>query len=256
MENNNKRYLNLLRELTISQYKIKDQSSFFGFLWSFMHPLMLLVVMYTVFRYRLAETTENYGIYLLIGIIQVAYFSNSTATGMRALYSMKNLTTETVFPKELLVIGSVLSTSIEFVISMLLCVVIAFITGTKLSITVILLPLVILLEIILVIWVSVLMSFLYIFIRDIQHIFQVFLRILFFITPVFYTISFLGEGTAKKIVMLNPLTYLIEFSRTLIIRGELFSIKQYMFFLLINFFMFQFVIKLFKRLEPKFAEYI
>jgi len=218
-----KKYFNLLKEITISQFKTKDQSTFFGFFWSFLHPLMLLIILYSVFRFRLGEAVENFGIYLLIGIIHVAYFSNATATGMRVLYSMKQLTTETVFPKELLVIGSVLSTTIEFIISMLIAVFIAYFTGIKINLFIILLPLVIILEIILVLWVSVLLSFLYIFIRDIQHIYQVFLRILIFITPIFYTISFLEDGIAKKIVLLNPLTYLVDYSRSLIISGEIFS---------------------------------
>ncbi len=251
-----KKYFHLLKEITISQFKIKDQSTFFGFFWSFMHPLMLLVILYSVFRYRLAESIENFGIYLLIGIIQVAYFSNATATGMRVLYSMKQLTTETIFPKELLVIGSVLSTTIEFVISMIIAVFIAYFTGINITLYVVFLPLVIMLEIILVLWVSVILSFLYIFIRDIQHIYQVFLRILIFITPIFYTISFLGDGIARKIVLLNPLTYLVDYSRSLIIRGEIFGVGEFLIFLLINIFLFQISIMLFKKLEPKFAEYI
>jgi len=251
-----KKYFNLLKEITISQFKIKDQSTFFGFFWSFLHPLMLLIILYSVFRFRLGETVENFGIYLLIGIIHVAYFSNATATGMRVLYSMKQLTTETVFPKELLVIGSVLSTTIEFVISMLIAVVIAYFTGINISLYIILLPLVIILEVILVLWVSIILSFLYIFIRDIQHIYQVFLRILIFITPIFYTISFLGDGIAKKIVLLNPLTYLVDYSRSLIMREEIFSIEQYLIFFLANVCLFLLSIKLFKKLEPKFAEYV
>jgi len=256
MNKQQKKYFNLLKEITISQFKIKDQSTFFGFFWSFLHPLMLLIILYSVFRFRLGEAVEDFGIYLLIGIIHVAYFSNATATGMRVLYSMKQLTTETVFPKELLVIGSVLSTTIEFIISMLIAVVIAYFTGIKINLFIILLPLVIILEIILVLWVSVLLSFLYIFIRDIQHIYQVFLRILIFITPIFYTISFLGDGIAKKIVLLNPLTYLVDYSRSLIIRGEIFSLDQYIIFLLVNISLFLLSIKLFKKLEPKFAEYV
>ena len=65
-----KKYLNLLREITTFQFKLKDQSTFFGFMWSFMHPLILLLILFIIFSLRLGENVEHYKIYLLIGIIQ------------------------------------------------------------------------------------------------------------------------------------------------------------------------------------------
>src|SRR3989304_5820112 len=142
-----KKYLNLLRELAFTQYKLKDQSTFFGFMWSFLNPLIM------------------------------------------------------------------------------------------------------------VLWVSLLLSYLYVFVRDTDHLYQVFLRLLFFVTPTFYGLSFLGEGFAKNIVLLNPLTHLINFSRTIIIEGRFFSIELMLLFVLINSALIYFAFKIFKKFEPKFAEH-
>ena len=98
---------------------------------------------------------------------------------------------------------------------------------------------------------------LYVFVRDVQHIYQVGLRILFFVTPIFYSISFLEENQlAHTIVMLNPLTHLIEFSRTLILEGVLFSLSHYLLVLLVNLLMVAFSLRVFRKLEPDFSAHL
>jgi ABC-type polysaccharide/polyol phosphate export permease len=251
-----KRYLNLLGEIAISQFKMKDQSSFFGFIWSFLHPLIILIVLYVFFNGGIGKHVEHYAIYLLIGIIHFQHFSNTTGASMTSLYSMRQLTANTVIPKEILVIGVVISNSVEFIISMFICVFIAYWAGVPFSWTVVLLPLVVLLQVVMVLWVSFFLSCLYVFVRDIAYIYQVFLRILFFITPTFYTPAFLGAGPARYIVLLNPLAYLIGFSRSLIIEGEMFSSGLFLLFSAANLVMVFVGFRVFKRYEPRFAEHI
>lgn len=248
------KYLNLLREIALSQFKLKDQSTFFGYIWSFLNPLIMLTVLFAFFRLRIGGEIEHYAIYLLIGIIHYTHFSNSTSASLRVLYSMRHLTCNTVFPKELLVMGSIFAGSIEFILSMFISVLIAFGTGIQISWALIVLPFVIILQVMLVLWVSLFLSCLYVFIRDIDHIYQVFLRLLFFLTPIFYGLSFLGEGIAKHIVLSNPLTHLIKFSRTLVIEGKLCSVDIFLIFLLVNTFLIYFGFRVFKKFEPRFAE--
>ena len=107
-----------------------------------------------------------------------------------------------------------------------------------------------------VLWMALILSFIYIFIRDIGHIYQIFLRILFFITPIFYDVSFLKSKVARFIVSIHPLAYFMDFSRKLIIHGNIFSFKIAFLFLLINCIFIYLGLKIFKIFEPKFAEYL
>jgi ABC-type polysaccharide/polyol phosphate export permease len=175
---------------------------------------------------------------------------------MRVLSTMKQLTRNTIFPKELLVIGSVLSSTIEFVLAMVACILIALIYGIKLSWPMAMLPFVIVQELMLVLWVSLFLSCLFVFVKDIGNIYQVFLRVLFFITPIFYNLAFVGEGHARSIVMLNPLTHLIGFSRSLIVDGKIFPVNLFLLFFLINVLLIYIGLRVFKRYESKFAEYV
>jgi ABC-type polysaccharide/polyol phosphate export permease len=249
-----RKYWNLLREITIAQYRTKDQHTFFGFAWGFLHPLLLLGVLYFFFRTWAGQGIEHYGIYLLIALVHFTHFSNSTSAGMMVLYNSRALTCNTVLPKEVLVLGTVLSKIPEFAISMAICVVIACATGVPPRWALIYLPVIVALQILLVLWVSLLLAAAYVFVKDIEHVYQVFLRLLFLVTPTFYAPHFLGQSLARYVVELNPLAQLIGYSRAVIIADAPVPFALVGILLLVNALLVAGAFVVFKRLEPQFAE--
>jgi len=250
------RRLNLLRELTIAQHKLKDQSSLGGFLWSLLNPLLMVSVLFVFFRGALGGTVEHYGIYLLLGVVQYTYFANATSGSMRVLVNMKPLTKEAVFPKELLVLSSTISHTIDFLIAMAFCVAAAYLSGVGPSWAALLLPSVLLLEFLLVLWVSLLLSCLFLMARDTEHIYQVVLRALLFVTPVFYATSFLGEGLARHLVFLNPLAQVIDLARSMLLDGTPPSPERLFGLLLVNGLLVAATFRMFRAVEPRLAEYV
>jgi ABC-type polysaccharide/polyol phosphate export permease len=250
-----KEYWNLLGETSLSQFKTKDQSTIFGFFWTFLHPLILLLILYLFFNKGLGQQIEHYTIFLLVGIIHYSHFANSTSSAMTVLYSMRELTCNTVFPKEVLVIGSVLSNTMELIMEMVICLTIGYFVGIKISWAMCQLPLIFLLQFMLIMWICILLSSIYIFIKDIAHIYQVFLRALFFMTPIFYSESLLEGKIALSILHLNPLSHLIKFSRDIILKGEMISILTFTQFFMINIIFIYLSLLIFRNLEKNFAEY-
>ena len=216
--------------------------------------LIALGLLFVLFRSKLGVDVEHYGVYLLIGIIYYSHFSNATTASMNVLYSMGGITRNAIFPKEVLVLASILTNTIEFILSMLICLAIALLSGVKLTSAMAALPFAFVLQIMLILWVSFLLSSLCIYVRDLAHVYQVFLRLLFFVTPIFYGFSFVGEGLAKYVVLANPLTYSIDFARAVIIKGQLFDMKLFLGLVSCNAFLVYATYKMFKKLEPTFAE--
>jgi len=249
-----KKYLNLLHQLAVSRFKLKDQSALLGFLWSFLHPLIMLGILFAMFRYQTGHSVEHYAIYLLVGLVQYTHFSNCTSRAMTVLYSMRQLTADAIFPKEVLVLSSVIADTIELLLAMIICVVIAGFSGISISWAILMLPFVWVLQFMLVSSVALVLSSVYVFARDIGHIYNAFLRLLIFITPIFYDPSFLGEGLGRYILFVNPLTYLINFSRTLIIEGRPLSFQPATFLLLASCLLLFFSFRIFKRYESMFSE--
>mgnify|MGYP000333053325 CR=1 FL=1 len=247
-------YWNLLRELTVSQIKLKDQSTFLGFVWSFLNPLLLVAVLYIFFQTRLAEGIEHFPLYLLIGVVQYNHFATSTNTAMHVLHSMRSLTGEVVFPKEIMVVGSVLASSFEFVVEMLILVVIAALAQIPLTAALLWLPFVVLMQIVFVLWISFGLACLYVFVRDIEHLYTVLLRLLFFITPIFYAPTFLGETVARWIVRVNPLAELMALARGILLDGSFPASSQLGLFFILNLGALLLAWRFFKFMEPRFAE--
>jgi len=250
------RNLNLLWELSISQYKLKDQSSFFGFLWSFLNPIFMVAILFVFFRGRFGGDIEHYGIYLLLGMIHYTHFSNTTNNAMRVFISMRQLAKESVFPKELLVMSATIANSVDFIIAMGVSLVVAYLVGVPITSAAFALPLVIILQLLLVTWVAMVLACIFPFARDIDHIYQVFLRALLFLTPIFYTASFVGEGAARYLLMLNPLAQLIELSRAILIHGQAPPADVVLMLVAINGLFITITLRTFKVFEPKLAEYV
>jgi ABC-type polysaccharide/polyol phosphate export permease len=251
-----RRYFVLLKEIAVTRYKLKDQNTLLGFAWSFLHPLIMLGLMFVLFSARIGKGIDHYAIYLLIGLVQFSHFTSSTNRSMHVLIAMRSLTSDAIFPKELLVIGSVIADVIELVAAMIVCVVFAKLSGVDLSWPVFALPYIFLLQLILVLWVSLFLSCLYVFVRDMTYIYQAFTRLLLFATPIFYAPSFLEKGAAQYIVWLNPLAHLVAFSRSLILGGQLFPLQQSILFLAVNVVLLYGSIRMFRKYEPIFAEYV
>jgi ABC-type polysaccharide/polyol phosphate export permease len=180
-----KPYRNLLREVAYSQHAVRDQNSILGLLWSFLNPLLMMAVLFAYFRMNAGRDVKHYAIFLLLGMVHYTHFSNSTSAAMNVLILTAQLTRHTILPKEVLVIGSVLATSVDFIVSMLVCVALAFLTGIPVSWAILGLPLIVLLQLLFVMWVSFLLSAARVFVKDLSHVYQVLLRLLFFSTPIF-----------------------------------------------------------------------
>jgi ABC-type polysaccharide/polyol phosphate export permease len=248
--------LNLLWELTASQFKLKDQSTFFGVLWSLLNPLLMVAVLFVFFHAQVGSSIEHYIVYLLLGMVQYTYFSNATNVSMRVLLTMRQLTKEAVFPKELLVFSATLANTIDFVMALGLCVLAAYASGVTPSWTHAWLAFVLVVQLLLVSWVGLILSCVLLFARDIDHIYQVFLRVLLFVTPIFYPRQFLGEGLAHYLVLVNPLAQSIELSRSILIGGTTPSFLMVAGVLLFNGALLTVAYRLFKAVEPRFAEYV
>jgi ABC-type polysaccharide/polyol phosphate export permease len=251
-----KPYRNLLREVAYAQYAVRDQNSFLGILWSFLNPLLTMAVLLAYFRMNVGRDVPHYPVFLLLGMIHYTHFSNSTTAAMNVLVSTAQLTRNTILPKEVLVIGSVLATSVEFLLSMVLCLPVAWFTGIPLSWAMLGLPLIVVLQLLFVLWVSFLLSAARVFVKDLAHLYQVLLRLLFFATPIFYATRLLDSPLAQHLVRWNPLAALIGLSRSSVIDGRMASAQVLLTFAMIQGLALWGAFRWFKRCEPSFAEYI
>lgn len=248
-----RRHLVLLRQVASIQHRLLDQSTGLGYLWSFLHPLMMLGVLWAFFSRRVGDSVAHYPVYLLIGLVHFTHFSKSTSSAMRVLHQMRNLAVNVIFPKDVLVYSSLLAGLPEFVISLALTVAIAVMGGVQPSMALLAIPLVLLMQLVLVVWTSLLLSMTFVFVRDLDHLFEVGMRILFFVTPVIFSLDTLSPGL-RRLALLNPLAHVIGYTRTLLLEGRLPPLEPLFAFLVINVVLAYGALVIFRRAEPALLE--
>src|SRR6478736_307454 len=120
------RYRGLIQSLVARELKARYRGSVLGFFWSFINPLLLLLVYSFVFKYLLAaryEGIEHYELFLFCGILPWTWFSTSLLESSGVLISGGNLIKKVLFPAEVLPIVTVLANMIHFFLALPILVV-------------------------------------------------------------------------------------------------------------------------------------
>ena len=165
------RNLNLVRELSITSFKLKYTGSALGYVWSLVKPLMLFGIMYLVFNLllRVGKGDVNFPVQLLIAIVAWTFFTESTSTAMNAIAGNGDLIRKAYFPRWILVVAATTSSMLTLAINTTLVLVVTFALGDlDLSVRSLLVPLYYLELIVLVLGLSMLLSSLFVFFRDLD----------------------------------------------------------------------------------------
>lgn len=234
-----KKYKNLLSELTKKNVKLKYRNSWLGIFWSFLQPLLNMVVLAVVFGAIFDSDRKHivcYPIYLFTGRLVYEFFSTSTKQAMISFRKNAAIIKKVYVPKYMYPLSSILSTFVTFAISMIcfVCVWIFFkITGIShghelhLSWHVILFFVPMLLALIFSTGVGLILSIFEVFFKDIEYIWEVFMRLMFYVVPILYTMSMVEHRPVLAMfVKANPLYSLIELFRDVVLYNQFFNLKH------------------------------
>ena len=106
-----KKYRFLMSQLISRDFKTKYKRSVLGVLWSFLNPLLMMIVQYIVFSNLFKFDIPYYAVYLLSGIVLYSGFSEMTTTAMTSITGNAALITKVYVPKYIYPISKVLSTA-------------------------------------------------------------------------------------------------------------------------------------------------
>ena len=206
----------------------KYRGSVIGLGWSFSYPIIMLAV-YTfvfsvVFQVRWGgeggQSKAQFAVILFSGLIIYNLFSEVLNRSPQLLLSNVSYVKKVIFPLEifpLVALGSALfHTFINLGILLSAC---ALLNGS-LHWTIVSFPMILLPLMLITLGVSWMLTSLGLYLRDIGHIIGIFTTILMFLTPIFYPISVVPQEY-RAILMLNPLAFLVEQARQVLIFGNL-----------------------------------
>ncbi len=203
------------------------QGSVLGLAWSFFNPVLMLLVYTLVFsvifkaRWDLGtEGNVDYALILFVGLIAHGFFSEVINRSPGLILSNANYVKKVVFPLEVLPVIALLSALFHALVNAVVLLVAFVAIGKPLVWTVLLFPLVFVPLAVLTLGLSWGLASLGVFVRDVGQTVGIITMLLMFLAPVVYPVSAVPENL-RPLLMLNPLTFIIEQSRNVLIWGRL-----------------------------------
>ena len=212
----------LLWRITLSELKARYAGSHLGHLWVFLAPTLLLVVYaityVAILRIRLAGLDRwEYVIFIFSGLVPYLMTAEALTTGVTSVIANKSVLSNTVFPIDLTPVKAVLTSQATMIVGMTVTVVGAAIVGT-LRWTIVLLPVIWLLNVVALIGMNWFLSLLNVIFRDIQNILTPVLMMMLIISPIAYTPEIVPDSL-RPLILLNPFAYFVVAYQQVIVLG-------------------------------------
>lgn len=214
----------LLRELVVTDFKLRYQGSMLGYVWSILKPLFLFSILYVVFDKFLGvgRNIQHFPVYLLLGIILWNFFVEATNQGLNSIVSRGDLLRKINFPKYIVVISGTVSSLINLFFNMIVVLFFIFVSGVQLSwMSLLILPLIIELYVF-ALGIAFFLSALNVKSRDTGYLWEVITQAAFYATPVIYPLQMVLQksSVAVDLLFLNPVAQIIQDSRYILITKD------------------------------------
>lgn len=223
------KYRELIRNLVTRDLKVRYRNSILGVAWSWINPLLMMLVFTAVFNFLAGSSDLPYfHVFVLCALLPWNFFTVSVGEATASIVGNAHLIKKVYFPREVLPLSIVLSNLVNFIIALPVLFVLASVSGVSLTQWVLLLPVIILVQVAFTIGLTFILATLNVFYRDTQIILGVFMQAWFFLTPVFYPIdkipqevNVLGVQFNAQLWLrrLNPMASIIASYRDLLYRG-------------------------------------
>ena len=247
------RYRELLKTSIQKEIRGKYKGSILGVLWSFLNPLLMVVVYAIVFPYLMRMTQDNYLVFLIVGVIPWVFFTNVVTSGCNCVWINGNIIKKVYFPREILPISVVGAGLVNFAISCIIILIFCLFSGIGFSINLLWLPAIAIVQCMLSLGMLFILSAINVYVRDIEYLVQFIMNLVFYATPIIYNVS-IFPAKFRWVLYLNPLAHLIDAYRAIFYYKTMPNLASLGVVGLISFVVLVLGYLIFKRMEKGFAE--
>ena len=217
------RYRALVGSLVARELKARYRGSVLGFLWTFVNPLLLLLVYTFVFSVVMpgarAPGLEPYSLFLFCGILPWTWFSSSLLESCTALTGSGTLLRKVMFPAEILPLVTVLTGLVNFCLGLVILVAFTMYSGLPFfTADLVWLPVIVVVQFAWTLGLALLLSALSVHFRDIRDLLGNLMTLWFFATPIVYPYTQAPERF-RPLLDLNPFTHIAGAYQDVLLAG-------------------------------------
>ena len=252
-------YREMLKNSVRKELRVRYKASFLGFLWTFINPLLQLIIYAFVFNKVMRITPPpgvNYTLMVFVALVPWTCISSTINQSTMVIISNGNLLKKIYFPRLILPLSLTVTNFINMLFTEIIVFIAALLLGGHLTWAYLALPLSFVGIFLFSFSISVLLSAITVYFRDLEHIINIFTMLWFYLTPIIYPIEYLNGKSANIIFIykLNPMYGLIQSVRDIMVMwkfpewGFLFYDMAFSIVLLLI------ALAVFDKLQRRFAE--
>ena len=212
------RYWPVVQNMVRQELHVRYQRSVLGFLWSLLHPILMMTTMTIAFSQIFNMTGTDYAVYLFAGMVPWNFLSGSINECAFTFIYNEGLIRKIYLPKLIFPLTRVLINLITFVLSMTALFFMLIPIGARPSWAMAALPLAVLLLAMFTMGLGLLVATANTFFRDLGHLVSVVLQAWYFLTPIVYYTSMFKSGQGR--FWLNPAYPFVRLFQTIIKDGQ------------------------------------
>jgi lipopolysaccharide transport system permease protein len=247
-------YRGLLFSLVQRELKARYRGSVLGFFWTFLNPMLHMLVYTLLFGVILKNQIVDYPYFMFVGLLPWIWFTSSVSAGASAISDRRDLLTKVRFPAQVLPSTVVVTNLVNYVLSLPLVVILGAIFGVRPTWHLLLFPLVVATQFIFTMAVVYVLSAINVTFRDLQHIVSNLLMMWFFLTPILYKASTIPERFQTLALYGNPMAVLITSYQAIFYEHRLPAAAPLAALLLGSFALLWLASRLFEARREEFAE--
>jgi lipopolysaccharide transport system permease protein len=249
------KYKGMLWNLIVKELNARYKRSIIGFFWSFLNPILMMMVYSLVFSTVMRVNIQHYELFLLTNLLPWTFFQTSLISAMTSIVNNSNLVKKVYFPHEVLPFSVILANLINFLLSLLVLLIAFVLLNISIHHTVVFLPFIIVIELMMVMGLGLILAALNTFFRDVEHIANVFLFAWFYVTPVLYPLNLVPKNYSLWF-QLNPMSPIIDAYSKIIYLGVQPDFRSLGVISLVACLLLYFGLKIFGCVKRSFAEEI
>ena len=211
--------LDVVVVLAQKDFKVRYRNSVLGFLWSLLNPLAYMMILTLVFSFLLRVNIPNFAAWVLIGLLVWRFFSIGTSQGLFSLVGNPSLINKVYVPRYVIVLSNNVANFLGAALEFLVLIPLLAVLGVDLTFYALLLVPVLVCEFLLIFGLSLLLSSLNLKYRDFYQLWDIALQMGFFLSPIVYDVNLI-PGRLRLVYSLNPVTALIESTRSIFLLGQ------------------------------------
>lgn len=247
-------YRQMIISLVKKELRGRYKGSVLGFMWTFLNPLLQLLVYTMVFSLIMKSGIEKYYLFLFVALVPWIFFSSSLTGGATCILGSADMIKKIYFPREVMPVSYVTSAFINMILSFLVVFAVLFVTGYGFRFAALIyLPFIMIVEYLLALGMVLLVSALTVYFRDLAYILSILTMAWQFLTPVMYASEMVPENL-MGIWKLNPMTPVIEAYRAVLYYKQVPDAYTLLFALIAGIVVLLIGESAFRKLQRNFAE--